>query len=149
MINNIIGILKAQHKVLQQNLSSVDLLAKTGEPAVSEIMSGLEEFTKNLQGHLTLENGEFYPNLLSAMKEKNMNTVDTENFIGQMKSIEVVVTAFLLQYSNAGAYAGAMNVFEKDLLGIISALNLRIESEELGVYEYWGSFYPAQPTIKR
>lgn len=140
MTDDIVKILIGQHRILQQGLVSVSQLAQIGESAVQEIIMGLKSFSGNLLGHLKLENEEFYPKLLDAMKAKNMDTLDTEKFIAEMKSIEMVVMAFLQKFNNVDAFKGNMGDFIKELTATISALNLRIESEETGVYTYWEGF---------
>ena len=140
IMEKIVETLVAQHKVLQQNLGAVSKLADLGESFSPEIVAGLAEFTNNLMAHLKLEDEEFYPELLKKMEEKDMDVLNTKKFIDQMKTIAVVVTSFLGKYGNVKAYKGTVDEFKKDLAGIIQALSLRVESEEMGVFTYWTIF---------
>lgn len=125
-----------QHRALQQNLGSASDLAKQDKPDKNGIVAALEEFKKNLLEHLKLENGEFYPDLLKKMEARNMDTLKTKAFIAEMDEIGKVVIAFLGKYSKPEAID---EKFKEDLKGIINALNLRIESEESGVFTYFST----------
>lgn len=140
MEKEIIKILINQHRALQSDLGLVSTFLQSENVNVSNIIQSLSNFKSKLLEHLKLENDEFYPGLLKKMKEKEMKTEDTVKFIQQMKSIGVVVMAFLEKYNSKNAILGEINVFKKDLNEIILTLNLRIESEEQGVFTYWNLF---------
>jgi hemerythrin-like domain-containing protein len=136
-MENIVETLISQHRALQQNLGAVSSLANVGTPDANSIVLELGEFTKNLLEHLKLENEEFYPGLLKKMEDKSMDVSKTKEFIAEMDGIGKVVKAFLGKYSVVETIEKEINQFKDDLRGIISALNLRIESEESGVFTYW------------
>jgi regulator of sigma D len=136
-MENIIQTMIDQHRVLQQNLGKAKDLASQNKPDLSGIITELEEFKKNLLEHLKLENGEFYPELLKKMEAKNMDVSKTKEFIAEMDEIGKVVMAFLEKYSKPEIIEGSADKFKEDLKGIISALNLRVESEESGVFTYF------------
>jgi len=132
---NLISTMISQHRVLQKDLGAEVELSES-----EELHNGLEQFTKDLVEHLGLENETFYPELLKGMKEKEQDTTKTELFIGEMKEIEKAVHAFLDKYNSAENIQKDVAEFKQELSGIVDALNLRIESEESGVYSYWGLF---------
>ncbi len=103
-------------------------------------MIGLEQFKKDLVEHLTLENETFYPELLKDMQAKGQDTAKTEQFVAEMKDIEKVVVAFLEKYKDEQSIKEKIDEFKKEFPNIGKTLNLRIESEEVGVYSYWGLF---------
>ncbi|MBT4849306.1 hemerythrin domain-containing protein [Candidatus Parcubacteria bacterium] len=137
----IITILIGQHRALQKDLGTISGLVFSEEQIdFKNIIHLLQEFTKDLLGHLKLENETFYPELLDSMKAKNQDIVKTELFIAEMKTIEVAVTTFLEKYKEASDIEEKLAEFKKEFPNIIETLNLRIESEEVGVYSYWGLF---------
>lgn len=132
---NLVSTMVSQHRTLQKDLGSESEMSDAGE-----LYQGLEKFTKDLTEHLELENGTFYPELLKGMKEKGQDTSKTEEFVAKMKGIEKVVHAFLGKFNSAENIQKDIPAFKEELSGIVDALNLRIESEEAGVYAYWGLF---------
>lgn len=139
-INNIIEKMKDQHKLLQVDLVGALNVAKGENPNISEMSQGLKKFNDDLSDHLSLENDTFYPELLKRMKDKGLDISKTEIFINQMKDIGVQVITFLEKYSVVSSIDTQLEDFKRELTNIISILNLRIESEESGVYLYWESY---------
>ncbi len=129
--------MKDQHKLLQVDLVGALNVAKSENTNTSAISQDLNKFNSDLSDHLSLENDMFYPELLNRMKDKGLDVSKTEIFINQMKDIGVEVVAFLEKYNNVPSIDGQLEDFKKELTNIISILNLRIESEESGVYLYW------------
>ena len=136
---NLITILISQHRALQE-----DLKAAAGEinggKAADKILADLMKFKADLVKHLELENGVFYVELLAEMKKKGQDITKTEQFIDEMKAIGDTVMKFLESYDSEAKISQGMENFQTELPQIIDALNLRIESEESGVYAYWGLF---------
>ncbi len=139
-LDNIIERMVQQHRNLQKDIGIALVLSKNEEIKANEINAYLKQFSLDLKEHLNLENGIFYPKLIDAMKSKGIDTLKTEDFINQMKEIGVVVTAFLEKYTEISNIEKDLSIFIKELENIISVLNLRIESEEDGVYSYWGMY---------
>lgn len=71
------------------------------------------------------------------LKDKGDNTTNTEAFIAEMNGIKETVVAFLNKYGALENINNDKSEFLTDLKGIIEALNLRIESEEEGVYQLY------------
>lgn len=138
--DNFIERMMQQHRNLQKDIGIALVLSKNEEIKANEINAYLKQFSLDLKEHLNLENGIFYPELIDAMKSKGIDTLKTEDFINQMKEIGVVVTAFLEKYTEISNIEKDLSIFIKELENIISVLNLRIESEEEGVYSYWGMY---------
>lgn len=135
--DTIIETMKDQHRVLQDDLSDALKAAKSVTPDERGIEGRLVSFSLHLMEHLHLENDIFYPELLKRMQKSGADTSNTEDFIYQMNEIGATVMAFLEKYRKAPGSESGLETFRKELSGIISALNLRIESEEVGVYGYW------------
>ena len=136
-MKNIVSTLIEQHKVLKQEITMVLDIASQGNPDFEKIIQGLEKFKQDLVEHLDLENNVFYVQLLKKMKANSQNTDQTEQFIAEMKNIEKIVLAFLEKFDQL-TIKEKIDEFRKELAEIIDALVLRIESEESGVYMYWG-----------
>jgi len=139
-LNNIVEQLTSQHRNLQKDLGKTWDLSKEENPNMTEIDVSLRQFTTDLQDHLHLENDIFYSELLKRMKNKGVDTVKTEDFIAQMSKIGVVVMGFLTKFKDTESIKSQFNDLKNELGDIISALNLRIESEESGVYGYWSIY---------
>lgn len=137
---NIISKMTSQHRVLQKHLSDAMSLSSSIEPDCPEIDRILKQFNKDLSGHLELENNVFYVELIEKMRKKNWDTAKTEQFINAMKDIGKIVISFLERYKDDKIIKSEMAEFRPELKSIIDMLNLRVESEEAGVYTYWGMF---------
>lgn len=129
-----------QHRNLQKEIELVvELVAKETVDTV-KVVETLTQFGIDLAEHLTLENEKFYPELLEGMKAKGQNTTKTKMFIAEMTNIEKVVTEFLTGYRDEKSVSEKLENLKTELSEIVEALVLRIESEEAGVYSYWGLF---------
>jgi hypothetical protein len=137
---NLVSVMIAQHRVLQKDLGAVLVLADDGKEKCDAVDILLKQFHNDLVVHLELENNTFYKELLQKMKAKNQDTTKTEQFIAEMNIIAKEVTNFLEKYNGCENISRNIDVFKPELTEIISILNLRIESEESGVYAYWGLF---------
>ena len=121
-------------------MREVALHTSQNDYEAKEIHLLLEKFAEDLTQHLHLENDIFYVELLKKMKERGQNTEKTELFITSMKDIEKEVFAFLNTYNDSDKITHFFDGFRHDLPLIIETLSLRIETEEAGVYSYWGLF---------
>jgi len=137
---NLVSTLVEQHRGLQKDLGAVIEEFKNELPNSEEVDKLLKRFASDLTVHLELENNVFYAQLISKMKEKGQDTAKTEQFIAEMDVIGKVVMAFLGKYGDAISIKLQLTDFKSELSDIINTLNLRIESEEAGVYAYWGLF---------
>jgi regulator of sigma D len=137
---NIVLTLISQHRVLQKELGGVAEELKMENPSGNKIKKLLDIFAKDLMAHLELENNTFYKELLKKMKEKGQDTTKTEQFIGEMDEIGEKVLKFLENYKEEAVIEKEIKEFQSNFEGIVDILVLRIESEEAGVYSYWGLF---------
>ena len=137
---NIVLTLISQHRVLQKELGGVAEELKMENPSGNKIKKLLDIFAKDLMAHLELENNTFYKELLKKMKEKGQDTTKREQFIGEMDEIGEKVLKFLENYKEEAVIEKEIKEFQSNFEGIVDILVLRIESEEAGVYSYWGLF---------
>ncbi len=139
-IKNIVSVMIEQNRGLQKDLAHTLVLSTSEEKDFTEIEKSLEQFHKDLLEHIHLENDIFYVQLLEQMKNKGQDTVKTEIFISEMKKIGESVMSFLDKYKEPNSINSQLANFQTELNGVISVLNLRIDTEESGVYAYWGLF---------
>jgi regulator of sigma D len=137
---NIVSTMVAQHRTLQKEVGLVVEILENDPVDVQKIVEALKQFKKDLVEHLELENNTFYAELLKQMKAKDQNTDKTEQFIAEMDGIAEVVVTFLEKYKDAKNIQEKIKQFKKEFTEIGETLTLRIESEEAGVYAYWGLF---------
>ena len=131
----LIATLTAQHRGLQRDLAFVsDGLKSETIQKSSVLVSQLAIFKKDLSEHLALENGEFYPDYLHKKEVKGEDLGSTKEFIRKMDDIGKVVMGFLDTYKTPESIDVSIVTFQHELEGIIKTLNVRIETEEEGVY---------------
>ncbi|PLX28383.1 hypothetical protein C0581_02540 [Candidatus Parcubacteria bacterium] len=140
MVDNIVSQMIKQHRGLQNDLGLVAEELKNKVFPAEKIINLLDTFKTDLSEHLHLENDVFYKDLLVKMKEKGHDTAKTEQFIDQMKEIEIVVLDFLNKYADEEIILKHQDDFTSEFNNLVDTLNLRIESEESGIYAYWGLF---------
>lgn len=136
-LDNLIETLIGQHRNLQEQLASILELSPEDEKSVEIVKSTLEIFSTDLEKHLELEKDVFYPELLKRMEAKGGDVSAMREFINQMDEIGVTVRAFAEGYKNLSLEGGQFETFKKELKMVIAMQNLRIETEETGVYGYW------------
>jgi regulator of sigma D len=139
MGDNIVSQMIDQHRNLKKVISNVVELSKEDNKE-GEILQGLNEFKALIVKHLKLENEGFYDELIKQMEKGGQDITKTKTFIDEMKEIEKAVIAFLEDYSSEEKIKSNLEKFQKDIESVVSVLTLRIESEEAGVYSYWGLF---------
>lgn len=129
----LIELFKKQHDTLQDDLLHID--AFKGEMRFGEnSLNALQKFKADLLGHLSIEDTEFYPNYLKLLQTKGGDTAKTKIFIDEMNQIKLTIVAFLDKYGVKENIENDPSVFLAELGRITSTLNLRIETEEDGVY---------------
>lgn len=131
----LIATLKSQHRQLQADLSVVlEETRKESDLTCENIFASLAKFKNDLAEHQELENGVFYVDYLSKKSERGEDTTSTQEFIRQMTEIGNTVDAFLAKYATCDAIRGTVSGFTSELATIIRILNMRIETEEDGVF---------------
>jgi len=135
---DLIATLKSQHKLLQSDLASTLEEASNQNWINSEKISELlTKFKTDLLEHLKLEDEEFYPNYLSKKNNLKADITSEDAFYKQMDDIAKAVTSFLDKYSTPEIIRNSSTDFKQELSGIIQTLNLRIETEEDGIFEIY------------
>ena len=134
----LISILKAQHRNLQNDLKLVsDELKSEATLDSSSVVKKLSKFKIDILEHIKLENGEFYPDYLAKKEAKGENTAKAKEFIKVMEDIGKVIMTFLDKYSRVETIKGSRLVLTEELHNIIGTLNTRIETEEEGVFDIY------------
>lgn len=136
-LDNLIETLVRQHRNLQEQLANILELSPEGDRSVEIVKSAFEIFSSDLEKHLELEKDVFYPELLKRMEAKGGDVLMMRKFIDQMDEIGVSIRAFVEGYRNLSFGVEQLGSFKKELKRIITLQNLRIETEESGVYGYW------------
>jgi hypothetical protein len=134
---NLVATLISQHRILQDNLGQVNIQLTQVSPSGGKIDEFLKIFASNLKGHLALENSVFYVELIKKMEDKGEDTTKTKEFIAEMDKIGEVVMAFLGKFHNSEIIEKQIDEFKESFTTTVETLNMRIETEESGVYLYW------------
>lgn len=138
MQKDIVATLISQHRELQSVISQIKVLIDEKKEGFSKtVLEKLKTFELKLKEHLELENNVFYVELLSKLKAKGVDISGIDKFILEMKDIEREVYYFLSKYYEKKSINEDLAEFKLDFNRIVEYLNLRIESEESGVYMYW------------
>ncbi len=127
-------MMKKQHDGLQADLTTVlNTDVNEGESVIELLL----KFKNDLLGHLAVEDKIFYPAYLNELKEKGEDVSNTVAFIEEMGLIKDAVLVFLNKYGTTSDILKDVELFTSELKGIIQTLNIRIETEEEGVYEFY------------
>ncbi|NTW22724.1 hemerythrin domain-containing protein [Candidatus Falkowbacteria bacterium] len=128
-----------QHAKLRALLEEMKAAAEQSEGNAS-VVSLQAAFKEALIAHLALENEDFYPRLIAAIGASDIPTEGVERikrFIAGMKEIGESVNDFLKKYQSEDLIMRNWNDYRKDLAKCTSLLEIRMESEEDGVYMEW------------
>jgi len=134
---SVISMMVKQHRNLQGELNSVAGVLQLEAVEALKIIGLLKNFRKDLSDHVCAESKLFYLELLKEMEERGQDTSKTKLFIEEMGELAKEVYAFLDKYQEAEKIDRETAVFKEEFAQILRALNLRIESEEVGVFAYW------------
>ncbi len=137
MPDDLIFKLKRQHIELKGILSGIKTKIHSPQADGREIIARLSKFKSALARHLKLENETFYPAVLEKIKNRGLDTAETEKFIGEMKKLEKEVLDFIGTYKNPERIEKDGGVFVGEFDFIVSSLAIRISAEEDGVFLYW------------
>lgn len=134
----LVSRLTAQHRTLQSDLASAMTAVDSHDASQgADILSCLGKFKKDLVEHMDLENGVFYPDYLRKKAVRGEDITSTKEFIQQMDEIGKVVTKFLDSYASEETITASLPDFKHELSSIIHTLNMRIETEEEGVFNIY------------
>lgn len=129
----LILLLKSQHLNLQKDLANV-LEGINLDDKKNLTVLYLDKFKTDLLNHLKLEDEEFYP---AYFKKSQHNKEYAQKLVLQMSQIVEVVMKFLKKYESLVEITNNKNNFKSELLEIINTLNIRIETEEDGIYDLY------------
>ena len=131
----LVDTLISQHRKIQKDLAEVLATAQSSESSKgNRVLEHISTFNTDLNTHLILENNTFYPEYLATLSAAGQDPTSTKKFIAEMIQIGEQVSAFFNTYSTAHIIDTATPVFISELTTIIRVLNMRIETEEEGVY---------------
>lgn len=134
----LISTLKSQHRTLQEDLSLALSKANLAiENKGEAIILDLVKFKDDLMGHLKIEKEIFYPDYLDKKIKRGEEVESTKKFISEMDDIAKVVMSFLDKYASPESVDKFSADFSEDLMKIIVTLNMRIETEEEGVFDVY------------
>lgn len=136
MNQEIVDEMLSQHKILQESIEGVEKSLDRGD--FKEASALVKDFGSRLKDHIKRENEIFYPEVLRAMEEKDMDTTDTKKFIAEMEDIEKEVTESLDKYEEVKSKEDMKEV-EAELRHVLGLIKIRIETEESVVYTYCDS----------
>lgn len=128
--------LLGQHNGLRKDLADIVLLATNVKSNSSAISDSLSKFQEDIKNHLDLEDNTFYPAVLDFFAEKGLNPKNIQEFIDSMKAIAVVVIGFFEKYSDKERIEVSADKFAGDFEIIKEKIEMRMSSEEEGVYLY-------------
>ena len=133
----LVETMKGQHRKLQSDLTEAK--NNVSSELFEKVDELLKQFRVDLKTHLDLENGTFYPDYFKIAEQKGYNLEKIKSFIAEMMEIGVKVNNFLDRYSNIQSIQVDKNIFIQDLDLITKTLNLRIETEEEGIYDIYAA----------
>ncbi len=128
--------LLAQHNGLRKDLADIAFLAANAKNNSSAIFDSLSKFQGDIKNHLNLEDNTFYPAVLEFFAEKGLSPKNIQEFIDSMKAIAVIVIGFFEKYSGKEKIEASAEKFAGDFEIVKGKINLRMSSEEDGVYLY-------------
>ncbi len=136
---NIVKILKAQHVEIEKILHLIDNYLEENKDIDSVFVhEHLLKFGEILMEHVTIEDNEFYPDLIEKMKKAHEETGDIYNFIARMNAILDYVYGFLEKYNSPEKIMTEhRDSFRALYIRMMSRLEIRINVEELFVYNKW------------
>ena len=136
--SELITILKAQHRALEVDLAlALENLDAGTEGYLERIVQNLLKFRTDLSEHLKLEDDEFYPDYFRKNTGNETKITTGKEFLREMSIIGRSVHDFLDRYSTAESIGASISRFRIDLLGTMSTLKTRIETEEEGIYDFY------------
>lgn len=133
---DLLRTLLKQHSGLRQNLNHIDSIIRKDGTDAAPLFAELELFKTTLKTHLELEDGTFYPELLRMMREKGMDTAQTEDFIAKMKEIGEAVSAFLADHGTSEQVLADWKKVRERFDAVDLQIRKRMYAEEEGVYLY-------------
>jgi hemerythrin-like domain-containing protein len=109
-------------------------IEEASEGGFARIYTLLQIFRDEFTNHLDLENNIFYPALIGSMEREGKATETLHEFIAEMKNIEKDIYLFLEKYKDERSIGEYFSSMRGDLAEVVKILDIRLSSEESGVY---------------
>jgi regulator of sigma D len=103
----------------------------------SRIGAKVNEFKRKLQGHVIVENVQFYTYLENKLRNDPMNLEFIRDVRKEMNGIAHAVVQFARKYEKVGFSDQIIEEFTKDLEEIGDVLTQRVEMEESQLYNLY------------
>ena len=134
MDSNLIDKFISEHNSLKKLLGKIKSEAVINSPDFTFIFGSLKKFKKNLKEHVDLENDSLYSPLLEKYKGKPSEIEYIEKFISDMDELAKEIYDFIDKYTYKQKIEKRFDEFKKELDFVISSLQIRVTSEEKGVF---------------
>lgn len=125
-----------QHDKLREDVDAVlDILGTDKEIDFSKLYDALVKFRDDLNEHLELENGRFYPELLKEMQVADQDTSNIRRFIDDMQIMEKAIQSFMEKFeSGNNDFKNDITKLKKEFSDIKEVLDMRMDLEEAKVF---------------
>lgn len=124
--------------MLQSDLSSVLENSKVEtKESLEDVVLGLTKFRSDLLAHIKLEGEKFYPDYFKKIIANGEDVENGKRFIKEMDDLAKTIIEFLAKYTATGSINASAADFRKELSAMISTLNVRIETEEKGLFDFY------------
>ena len=134
----LVTMLKEQHRMLQSDLAAALENSKIEtKESLESVVSGLVKFRSDLLAHMKLEGEKFYPDYFEKKIAKGESVENGKKFVKEMDDLAKTIIEFLDKYIVAGSIETSPVDFRKELSSMISTLNVRIETEEEGMFDFY------------
>ena len=97
----------------------------------------VNEFKRKLQGHVIVENVQFYTYLENKLRDDPTNLEFIRDVRKEMNGIAHAVVQFARKYEKVGFSDQVIEEFSKELAGIGDVLTQRVEMEESQLYSLY------------
>jgi hypothetical protein len=134
MSESLIDKLISQHDSLKKLLGKIKNETVKDSSDFTYIFGSLKKFKKDLLEHIDLENNDFYAQLLERYKDKESDFEYIKKFQGEMDELADEIYEFIEKYTYKQKIERVFEEFKKELDFIISSLQIRVSSEEEGVF---------------
>lgn len=134
----LVAILKEQHRMLQSDLiSTLENSKVETRESLEGVVSVLAKFRSDLLAHMKLEGEKFYPDYFEKKIAKGESVENGKKFVKEMDDLAKTIVEFLDKYAIVGSIETSLTDFRKELSAMISTLNVRIETEEEGMFDFY------------
>ena len=134
MNKEIISNLISQHGFLKKSLGKIKNESVKDSPDFTFIFGRLKKFKKNITEHVEFENRELYNKLFEKYRDNEKDLESIKKFQVEMDVLAGEVREFIDKFTYKQKIEKRFEEFKNELDFIISSLQIRITSEEEGVF---------------